>query len=78
MTGGLKKGGRVRKVVSPVLLAAAVGAAAVALGGGVAVADEVSVRGVPGVGAGSLLDPTIGLPTSELAPLDGLLTYLAG
>ena len=67
-----------RNVVSRVLLAGAVGVAAVVLGSGVAAADEVPVWVVPGVDAGSLLDPTIGLPASALAPLDGLLTYLAG
>ncbi|TVT21955.1 hypothetical protein FNH06_15195 [Amycolatopsis acidiphila] len=60
------------------LVAGVAGAAVLALGGGVASADEIPVWVVPGVDAGSLLDPTIGLPAGALGPVDSLLTYLAG
>jgi hypothetical protein len=69
----------VRKVVSRVLVAGAVGAVALGLGGGVAgAAEETPIWVVPGVDAGSLLAPTVSLPTSALSGLDGLLGFLAG
>ena len=69
----------VRKLVRRALVAGAVGAVALGLGGGIAsAADGPAVWVVPGVDAGALLGPTVGLPTSALAPADGLLTYLAG
>ncbi|HVV08874.1 hypothetical protein [Amycolatopsis sp.] len=67
-----------RRVVSRALVAGAVGAAVFALGSGIASADETPIWLVPGVDAGSVLDPTIGLPTAALAPVDSLLTFLAG
>ncbi|WP_243769671.1 hypothetical protein [Amycolatopsis acidicola] len=67
-----------RRVVSRVLVAGAVGAAVLALGSGVAGAAEVPIWVVPGVDGGSLLDPTVNLPTALLAPVDSLLTFFAG
>ncbi|GAA4857814.1 hypothetical protein [Saccharopolyspora rosea] len=57
---------------------AATGLLALALTGagtGVAAASP-AVWLVPGVDAGPLLGPAIGLPTQLLAPVDGLLTAL--
>lgn len=68
-----------RRVFSRVLVAGALAAAALGLGGGTAsAAEDTSIWLVPGVDAGTLLGPTVGLPTSALAGLDSLLTYLAG
>ncbi|HVW41463.1 MAG TPA: hypothetical protein VHC18_08950 [Amycolatopsis sp.] len=68
-----------RKVVTRALVAGALGAVALGLDGGVASADDgPAVWVLPGVDAGALLGPTVGLPTGALAPVDGLLTYLAG
>lgn len=71
-----------RKVVSRLLVTAAVGAAVLGVTGGVASADDGSgstpIWVLPGVDAGSLLGPAVGLPTELLAPIDGVLTYLAG
>ncbi|UQS21431.1 hypothetical protein L1857_00600 [Amycolatopsis thermalba] len=67
-----------RRSVVRVLAGGVIAAAALGLGGGVASADEVPIWVVPGVDAGPLLDPTIGLPTTALAPVYGLLTELAG
>jgi hypothetical protein len=67
-------------VVSGALVAGAVGAAVLGLGGGVANAadNNTPIWVVPGLDAGSLLDPTVGLPTAALAPIDSLLTFFAG
>lgn len=79
MTGGVqeRKENRVRKLILRSLVAGVAGAAALGLGSGVASA-ETPIWLVPGVDAGPLLGPTVGLPTTALAPIDGLLTYLAG
>ena len=43
------------------------------------VADAgVPIWAVPGLDVGSLLDPTIPLPTTALAPIDGLLKLVSG
>lgn len=80
MTSGEVKGEKkVRRVVSRALVAAAFGAVALGVGGGVASADDgTAIWLLPGVDAGALLGPTVGLPTALLAPVDGVLTYLAG
>ncbi|HJQ46753.1 MAG TPA: hypothetical protein VJ870_10590 [Amycolatopsis sp.] len=68
-----------RKTVTRALVAGAVGAVALGLGGGVASADEgPAVWVLPGADAGALLGPTVGLPAGALAPIDGVLTYFAG
>ena len=69
-----------RKVVSRALVAGAVGAVALGLGGGVANAaeDGPAIWVVPGVDGSALLGPAVGLPTAGLAPIDSVLTYLAG
>jgi hypothetical protein len=72
-----RKENRVRKLIVRSLVAGVAGAAALGLGSGVASADT-PIWLVPGVDAGSLLSPTTGAPTSALAPIDSLLTYLAG
>jgi hypothetical protein len=65
-------------VVSGALVAGAVGVTVLGLGGGVAnAADNTPIWVVPGLDGSSLLDPTIGLPTAALAPIDSLLTFFA-
>lgn len=60
------------------LAAGSIAAAAVGLGGGVAGAAETPIWLVPGADLGSLLGPTVQLPTEALAPVVQLLTFLAG
>ena len=47
------------------------------LGAGVAQADPPSIWVIPGVDAGGLLSPTVGLPTAALNPVVGLLDALS-
>lgn len=47
------------------------------LGAGVAQADPPSIWVIPGVDAGGLLSPTVGLPTAVLNPVVGLLDALS-
>jgi hypothetical protein len=39
---------------------------------------DVPIWLLPGVDLGSVLDPTIGIPTEVLGPVDGLLTLVNG
>ncbi|MFC0544053.1 hypothetical protein [Kutzneria chonburiensis] len=49
-----------------------------ALGAGSASADTLPIWALPGVDVGSLLGPTVPLPTTALAPVDGLLKLISG
>jgi hypothetical protein len=67
----------VRRILSRALIAGAVGAVAFGVGGGVASADT-PIWVAPGVDGSALLGPVADLPTTALAPVDQVLTYLAG
>ncbi|GAB3573071.1 hypothetical protein GCM10027445_31690 [Amycolatopsis endophytica] len=60
------------------LAGGAIAVAALGLGGGVASAAETPIWLVPGADLGSVLDPAVQLPTTALAPVFELLTFLAG
>ncbi|MEU6131094.1 hypothetical protein ABZ805_18140 [Saccharopolyspora sp. NPDC047091] len=47
------------------------------LGAGAAQAEPPSIWVIPGVDAGGLLSPTVGLPTAALNPVVGLLDALS-
>ena len=53
-------------------------AALLALGAGTAGADTLPIWALPGLDVGSLLSPTVPLPTTALAPVDGLLKLISG
>lgn len=63
-----------KKVLTVGLLSAAL----LAVGAGSAVADTLPVWALPGVDVGSLLGPTVPVPTTALAPVDGLLKLISG
>ena len=53
-------------------------AALLAVGAGSASADTLPIWALPGVDVGSLLGPTVPVPTTALAPVDGLLKLISG
>ncbi len=68
-----------KKVLTVGLLSAAL----LALGAGVASADPqpnypLPIWALPGLDVGSLLGPTVPVPTQVLAPVDGLLKLISG
>jgi len=70
-----------KKSFGRVLAGTALAVVLTGLVGGVAdaaplAAADVPVRLLPGVDAGSLLDPVVGVPAGALAPVAGLLTFL--
>ncbi|MBK0867361.1 MULTISPECIES: hypothetical protein [unclassified Saccharopolyspora] len=64
------------KTLARVATTAAATLALAGFGAGVAHADPPSIWLVPGVDAGGLLSPTVGLPTAALNPVVGLLDAL--
>jgi len=64
----------VKKVLTVGLLSAAL----LAAGAGVASADTLPIWALPGLDVGSLLGPTVPVPTQVLAPVDGLLKRISG
>ncbi|MFC4003246.1 hypothetical protein ACFS2C_15725 [Prauserella oleivorans] len=69
-----------RTTLARVATIVATAAASLAAASGVAAAEpqDPATWLLPGVDAGALLGPTVGLPTDALAPLYGVLTLLAG
>ena len=63
-----------KKVLTVALLSAAL----LAAGAGVASADPLPIWALPGLDVGSLLGPTVPVPTQVLAPVDGLLKLISG
>ena len=63
-----------KKVLTVGLLSAAL----LAAGAGVASADTLPIWALPGLDVGSLLGPTVPVPTQVLAPIDGLLKLISG
>ena len=63
-----------KKVLTVGLLSAAL----LAIGAGSAAADTLPVWALPGVDVGSLLGPTVPVPTTALSPVDGLLKLISG
>ena len=63
-----------KKVLTVGLLSAAL----LAAGAGVASADTLPIWALPGLDVGSLLGPTVPVPTQVLAPVDGLLKLISG
>ncbi|MFI9384315.1 hypothetical protein [Kutzneria sp. NPDC052558] len=63
-----------KKVLTVGLLSAAL----LAAGAGVAAADPLPIWALPGLDVGSLLGPTVPVPTQVLAPIDGLLKLISG
>ena len=53
-------------------------AALLAVGAGSASADTLPIWALPGLDVGTLLGPTVPVPTSVLAPVDGLLKLISG
>jgi hypothetical protein len=65
-------------VKSKVIAVGLLTAALLAVGAGSAAADTLPIWALPGVDVGSLLGPTVPLPTTALAPVDGLLKLISG
>ncbi|QUQ71137.1 hypothetical protein [Kutzneria sp. CA-103260] len=63
-----------KKVLTVGLLSAAL----LAAGAGVASADTLPIWALPGLDVGSVLGPTVPVPTQVLAPVDGLLKLISG
>jgi hypothetical protein len=53
-------------------------AALLAVGAGSAAADTLPIWALPGLDVGSLLGPTVPVPTQVLAPVYGLLKLISG
>jgi hypothetical protein len=53
-------------------------AALLAAGAGSAGADPLPIWALPGLDVGSVLGPTVPVPTQVLAPVDGLLKLVSG
>ena len=61
-----------------VVITTVAAAALVLLGAGTANAADLPIWALPGIDVGSLLGPTVPVPTQALAPLDGLLKFISG
>ena len=72
-----------KRIAARVLLPLAIAAGLSGIAGGVASAAEVTAQDapsiwvLPGVDLGSLLGPTVGLPTDLLRPIFGIITPIS-
>jgi hypothetical protein len=64
--------------VKRVVITTVAAAAMVLLGAGTANAADFPIWALPGLDIGSVLGPTVPVPTEVLAPVDGLLKFISG